>query len=473
MMEIRKKEKTGLYYGVVAAIGCAVLAGIMLFLSPVLGVADDGTLGEVIKGAGLAYPEGSEAGPDYLVGTYVWETNEGTGYRSLQTGVIWLAKLLDRMVTHDRIFDLRFLGLICLILYLPALFLLVKAAADRLPKRSQQIVITVLSVLIFADVGYVTYFNSFYPESLVLICLLYLAGAAMNLQRESGWESVWLLIFTAAGIALCFVRHYCFLTGVVCALFCFFRFRDQKDTRWNLLVVLCGVTLTAASLSSWYILQDDFNKADSLHAITRGVLLYAENPEEALGEFGIDPSYSLLADASAYDAFPAVTGYEPILEEEFYAHYNSLDVARYYVRHPGQLLYMLDSAVRTNLQVRREYCGNYEQSADRPAGSRSVFWSAYSIFKDRSAPKTIGYFIVLAALPFVLTVSLKRGASRKNKVFSELVAALALLALVQTCYVVIRCGETALGQYNGQLGMIMDILFLAAVTELLERLNIL
>ncbi len=50
----------------------------------------------------------------------------------------------------------------------------------------------------------------------------------------------------------------------------------------------------------------DFNETSKLHAMTRGVLFSSADPAKTLTEFNIDPSYELLADASAYDYLPFV-----------------------------------------------------------------------------------------------------------------------------------------------------------------------
>ena len=466
----------GWYWGLIAVIGCGVLAGIMLFAAPVIGVADDGTLSKVMQGVGLAYPEGITANSDYFQRFYVWQTELGTGYHSLQTGVIWVAKMLGRLVTDGWSFDIRFLGFLYLLLFLPALCILVKAATDRLATFGQKLVPTILAVLMFADVGYLTYFNSFYPEALILICLMYMAGAAMNLQKKSRYEFLWLLLFAVSGMLLCFVRRYCLLAGLVGSVFCLAQLYRQPDYGKRIGVVLMAAMMVAASFTSLFWMESDFHDTDRFHAMSRGVLMGSQNPEETLAEFGIDPSYSLLTDVSAYEPFPVTTGNGQSLSEGFLDHYTPWDITAYYARHPAQMVSMVDAAVKTNLEVRRESCGNYEVSAGRPAGGKSVFWSAYTIFKNRSAPKTIGYLAVLVIVSVALTAggfSLKKEQNRKNTIYLECVATLAFLTVLQTCLVIVESGTPALLQYNGQLGIVLDILLYFTVTEIIGRLNIL
>lgn len=469
-------EQSGWYWGMAAALCCAALAGIILFRTPVLGVADDGTLERVIKGAGLAYPKGTEVTAGYFQRLYVWETERGTGYYSLQTMVIWIAKMLSYLFTGGWEFDIRFLGVVYLILYLPALCIFVKAAADGLTTFGQKMVSEVFAVLIFTDVGYLTYFNSFYPEALILICLMYMVGAAINLQKKSRYEMVWLLLFVIFGINLCFVRRYCFLAGITGGFFVLLQYHRQENFGRRVSTLAFGTMLVLASFASLVWMERDFNETDRFHAMSRGVLESAENPEKALSEFGIDASYSLLTDASAYEEFPLTTGENRALYDGFLDRYTTADIAGYYIRHPAQMIYGMDTAVRMNQGVRWNSLGNYEKKEGKPFGAKSIFWSLYGTFKKRVAPKRVGFPTILVLILVALNAdgfSLKKEKNRQKSIHLECTVMLVIFMVLQTCLVVIQGGTPALSQYNGQLGITIDILTFFTVTELIGRLNIL
>lgn len=471
-----QEKHTDVYLGIGAALFCGILAIFILFLTPVLGVADDGTLYNVIQGAGLSYPYETQQSPSYFVREYVWSVNDGSGYKSSQTLIINIAKMIDYFFTNDRVFDIRFLGLLYLIMFLPAVAIVVKALSERLSKFSQKIVPFMGAIFIFADVGYITYFNSFYPEALIFICLLYMAGSALNLQKESKFEYLWLIIFTVFGVLLCFVRQYCFVAGLSGIMFLLFCTSKRKELNWKSTTVILSIIMSLATLGSFIFLESDFNSADKLHSMTRGVLMQSKDPEKILEEFGIDQSYSILTDISAYDEFPVTTPDNKVLEEEFLSKYNVWNVVRYYFRYPMRMVSMLDLAAKNNMTIVRESCGNYEQSQGMPAGARSIFWSAYGIFKDRSLPKTIGYMAILVIISIALTArgfSLKKSDNRKNMVYLECITMLTFFSVVSTCFFVVQSGQVALIQYNGQMGIITDFLLLFTVTEMLDLFNIL
>lgn len=463
------------WLAVISTVCCTVLSCIMLFIPNVLGVADDGSVTKVIHGAGLDYETGVSANPDYFVREYVWKANTQNYSWSLQTFIILLAKKLDFWFTGDRIFDIRFLGFLYLILYIPAIFFIVKAALERLKYFSEMFIASLAAVFIFADISYITYFNSFYPEALIFICFLYLFGSVMQLQKQRGMNVFYILVFAVAGSACCFIRQYCFLTGILCAVFCLFQFfRDQKKST-KVMYLIAGALLISAAMTSFFTMENDYSKVDKIHAMTGGVLFQSENPEKTLQEMGIDVSYSLLADTSCYQNFPVLTGEEDFLQEEFLNQYHGIEIAQYYLKHPLDMVSMFDIAIKTNMDITKTNCSNYEISASMPEGAKSIFWSGYSIYKKRSAPKTVGYFVILIIAFTVISgrsFSLRKTEDLNKRIYFEAMMLLTAMMVVQTMYHIIHSGQLALAQYNAQLGIGMDIMLYYLIIEILTRVNI-
>lgn len=62
----------------------AVMAVATLFLGDIAGVADDGSLTEIMSSSGLSYVEGEANGTDYFVNRYVWKSSEDITTFNLQ-----------------------------------------------------------------------------------------------------------------------------------------------------------------------------------------------------------------------------------------------------------------------------------------------------------------------------------------------------------------------------------------------------
>jgi len=221
-------------------------------------------------------------------------------------------------------------------------------------------------------------------------------------------------------------------------------------------------------------MESDFDKTSKFHAMTRGVLFESQNPRETLQEFDIDPSYELLADASSYDYLPVVKATDPVLNT-FLDQYTQLDIAIYYVRHPGALLGMLDVAIKSCFDIRREYCGNYEQSVGLPERAKSFFWGAWSNFKSNTLPKTIGYFVFLIAvsiIQFKKGYSLRFYVERRNTVFMDTVMLIVLICLSQAIITIVNSGDAQMIRHCFLIGLGIDIITYIIITEIVHRIKI-
>ncbi|MCR1842483.1 hypothetical protein [Murimonas intestini] len=464
-----------------SAVVCMLIMVLMLFISPYLGVANDSMANQKMKGFGLDYLEKDTAREDsfqsneYFIKTYESVHADGQEF-TVHTLFVTAAKAVDSFFTGDNLFDIRFLGALYGICWLPGVFLLIKSALERVKYFSEGVVLSVAGVLIFADVSYLTYFNSLYTDALIYICILYAAGASLALHKNSRWSPAYILILTISGTVFCFISRRCFLAGILLAFFCILQIRVFQEYRFKKMLIMAAAVLLAGSVVSFFQCTEEFDETGKFHAMTRGVLLQSPNPVETLDSFGIDASYAVLADCSLYDYYPVSEIENPLLHEEFMDKYTTGEIALYYIKHPGAMLSMWDLGVKSAFNLRRSYCGNYESSTGMPAMGKSIFWSAWSIFKERSAPKTIGYLALLVVVFSAMSgrkVFNKRVVRRWDYVYFTVMVIFLLIGVVDITYVMLKSGDTQLVQFNMVMGVSMDILFYYVLAEILHKLNIL
>ncbi len=135
---------------------------------------------------------------DYFIKTYTevasGEEVQGNVWNS-QLFFFRAAKALDQLFTRDSIFDIRFLALIYFFLYVPALYLIIRQSCERVKTFSEGALIAGVGLIIFSDVGYMTYFNSFYPEAIWFLAILYCVGGYMSFQKKrSGYKDLSALV---------------------------------------------------------------------------------------------------------------------------------------------------------------------------------------------------------------------------------------------------------------------------------------
>ncbi|HML49330.1 MAG TPA: hypothetical protein PKE04_21540, partial [Clostridia bacterium] len=210
--------------------------------------------------------------------------------------------------------------------------------------------------------------------------------------------------------------------------------------------------------------------------MTRGVLLQSDDPEKALEEFSIEPRYSLLTDTYADQNYPVVIVNETIIKHGFLDRYHTLDIVAHYLRNLPALVGMMDIGVKASFVTRSDYSGNYERSAGYPPRAKSPLMSAWSTFKAQSAPRTIGFFLILVFLDLTLirhgskttTKPKKRGMTPEAGVWSAL-AALSAFALLELTTVIVYSGDALLLREAFPFGVCTDVLVLVAISEVLHR----
>lgn len=460
----------------------AVVVSSILFLPNYLGVAGDGSTDDIMKSAGIYYidKEPEEIYSNYFVKTYTKISSDGEmqgKIRNSQVILIKAAKGLDDIFTGDNYFDIRFLGFLYFLLYLPAVYLIVEQACQRVKRFSEGFFIAGAGLIIFSDVGYVTYFNSFYPEALWFITMLYCVGAAMSFQRKHSnrQDVLSLILFLLSGLVLISSRRQCVVIGFLFAVYVIRLIFVRRSWRWGAVCILTSFLLSLVSIVCMFVYPSDFTETSKFHAMTRGVLFSSSNPAETLREFGIDSSYELLADASAYDYLPLVKSEDSSLYHGFMDRYTISDIGVYYLRHPGSLFGMVDVSIRAGMDMRRSNCSNYEKSAGFPKKARSLFWSGWSSFKALSAPKTVGYLILVTGAVFLLFYkgySIRPEEDRRSTVFLDILLTVLVILLSQSVVVIVSCGDAEMVQRMFLAGLSLDIVTYCVFAELLHKLKI-
>ena len=460
----------------------ALLAVLILFVPNYLGMGNDNVAEEKMGYYRLAYLDEDAEAMDGATNAYftriygITSVERGTEF-SLQGAMVMLARALDWLFTRDQRFDVRFLAFLYLLLYLPAVFLVLKAALERVKSFSESLLLAVVGALIFSDISYVAYFNSLYPDALFFILLLYMAGCSLLMHRESRFQNVYVLLLTLASMGFCLVARRGFLGGLVMASFLLMQLRQLPARGERVFCVVAATFVLTATVVSFLGLRSEFGDTGKYHAMTRGVLLQSSDPGKTLEDMGISVSYSVLADDSLYEAYPVTRLGNPLIGEEFLRRYTTRDIALYYVSHPGAMISMWDLGVKAAMNLRRDYCGNYELSAGMPPMGKSLMCSVWSVFKERSAPKTIGYVLVLAVIAFATTgrklFGRRANAGRSDYTHFMTCACMLAVGMADLTYVIMHSGDAQLIQYNIVLGAVMDILLYFVFAELLSKLNVL
>ena len=347
-----------------------------------LGVADNGYLTPRLVSMGLYDAEGAS----------------GTGYYSGGFGVAdktFNAKPSDLVYNFVKLFfpkdtvvPTALPALIYMIFAVWGVFMLVKALTSDM--KGNNILLCALTVLIVADTGYVSYFNTPYECGAAIAYFIPMIGALFMAIRYEKLRDI--IIFAIFGILFAGTMPQSGAIGIFVALFAFYLVFNQKKILNKIFFAICGVLVVISSIFALNIMTD----GDKYNSVFYGVAS-SDNPacSAVLSDLKIIGKDELCG--KAY--------FEPEVQEfitspEFdgvMRNVTPATVAKMYTKNTQHAKNMLKMAGNNSMFIKAEYLGNYHASSGK-AGVVSGFFSFYSIVKKALIPGNIVVLIAIFAL---------------------------------------------------------------------------
>lgn len=276
----------------------------------------------------------------------------------------------------------------------------------------------------------------------------------------------------AAVLLLMSVNRYAALAGLVFSIIYWRLAENKADGLARAAYLIMAAVLIMVSVGRTAALANEQTDEEKYNQMTRGVLFEATNPEEALAEFGIEPRYSLLTDTYADQSFPMALMDAQALQEGFFDHYSTMDVAIYYARHPMALLGLLDVGIHSSFASRPSYSGNFEQSVGLPPRAKSPFPALWSTFKEQLAPKTVGALLIILMIIVMMRHRKKNPEEDWVELNRSLLDVALLFSLVEMLTVLVFSGDSELVRESFLMGVSIDVLVMIFLTELLYRTKV-
>lgn len=451
----------------------------LMFVPPYIGMADNGDFYRIIKPAGLYHLDtlSEDIFFDYYIreyGIYQYHNQYAQTFYSSQALFVGAAVWLDTLLTGDALFDLRVQAAMLLPLMALCAALMTRTILNGNRHPVAHVFTVALAAWIFADSAYLAYFASFFGESVVLIATVAMTGALLmlTLKRHRGFG--WLSLYMVSALLLISSKQQNSPVGILLVPITLHLIWLHRDRLWRGVCAACAVVLAVTAVGMYAIIPDDFVNINKYHAMTRGILLQADNPEEALAEFGIDPQYSVLADTIYYDRVPLISPDDPALQSEFYAKYSFTKILAYYLRHPGKLISMLDLATQYSFTVPPQAMGNFEQSTGMPPGAQTDFFRTYSKLKANLTPDAFAGVLFYFLLVFIADFGGFKRALRERNVAGmlplEIDVTLGLIGVSQMVISIVGAGDADLAKHLFLFNVCFDILMFLLLARTLRAL---
>lgn len=406
-----------------STLGVLVLIGLLLvvlFIPPIIGMGDDGSTAAIISGSNL-YNLGDLSSKEALAffqkdwGIMEYFNDTGNAQITAQTPFLNTARNLDRAYTWDGLFDMRFYGAVIALFYLLAMYFLFETVTYG-KRATWAYIIVGLGVIIFGDTAYTAWINSFYPQALSFFLVTILGSSLILMGQEKLNDYLLIGCFFLSALLLCLLNQQYALLGLFLGILGINLKYVDKKKHFQRICVICGSLLLVSSLAAFFIMPNELSKLSTYHSMTRGVLMTADNPEQALEEFSINPQYAVLTGTSYYQAISPETMDSQEMAATFFSKVNPTGVVIYYLANPGQLYEMLNRSVDSSFNIRPAWLGNYEITQGYPPGAQTNFFTLWSYLKANYMPGNFGFIIIWTGVLIGIYVRFfRKGIIEKNE----------------------------------------------------------
>ncbi|MEO6726696.1 MAG: hypothetical protein ABIU20_01050 [Blastocatellia bacterium] len=387
-----------------AAALCLVLAlvAIQLFWPPMIGLASNGDFERLMHWGKFEYVTNDDSekyfnwvNRDFRIAQNPWTAWRGFG--SSEVVFVKLSAIVGDWLIRGGGFDLRIIGVIHLLAFVAALWLLMQGW--RVAMRLSPLYLLPGILLIFCDVGYTAYFNSFYSEPASLIFLLAMVGTGLAITPLEHRRMGLLLFFLSAGLFIA-AKPQNFALIPPLLLFCVRLFQLYRKSHQRAITVAFALALMAAPLAL-NIIAPWYTNNGRYQSTFYGILKDSSDPAADLRDLGLDPKFAVLANTTIFHTNLPVDIKSTEFQQQFYQRINHFKIAKFYLTHPSRSLTKLKVTARNGYNLRLNL-GNYEKSTALPARTESHRWSVWSSFKQQYWPKSLwllaGYWLLLLAL---------------------------------------------------------------------------
>ncbi len=421
-------------------IATAILAAV-LFVPPVIGLANNGDYGKVSLHYALFSPNEEEFYFAPQTHKFLPEKQWDSGFFTSTHLPVQAALFLHRL-SGQKDFDCRFLATVYSALFLLALGILQPCLTKLSPLRRS--LFSAALLLLLCDIVYTALFNTFFMDATALTGFLLAAAAWLRYERSQ--KLGWLILFTAAALLAMLSKAQHLLPALPLAALVASKPRPARLVSALLLLVgfFCGLRQV----------QEDYAPITIFNVAFYGILPISDNKPQHLAELGFDESYTKWIGTHTYDQGSRVG--EADFARELLRRSSQGKIAYFLATHPAITFKILIKRLNEAAFVRPLNFGNYDRSAGRPPLAQS---NAMSLASSAKSWLFLGRPFLFLAYAFTLgAIALRQPASR------------ALAATTLFAFAVGAFGDSLdVTRHLTLFNMLLDLLLLTALHAALQR----
>lgn len=368
---------------------------------------------------------------------------------------------------------------ILLALVIAALLLLVHDLYPLLGKLT--LPAGLLTACMLLGENYLGWYNSLFGETMIPVGLMLTIACTVHLAlmprgHRKSW--LWMLLLAVSVRVLCTAKAQMALAlpAALVLLIVFTVYHHPKTVKqivaFSLMgALLCGL-VSYDTLGVYRKNQGLSEKYTIWQSVFYGALMIADDPDAAMEELGIPAE--MKADIGKHAYYPNSEYVYPIesdeLQEKFYDRVTTMTLVRYYLRHPKDLLTMMNRAAQESVTLSTSfmtYTGTLYSDA-HPLHRMNLWRNLRSIF----AARAFWVYVLLygAAGVFCLTLICRKKTSKQAKLLAMLALCVMFVGVMQYPLSVIGNGFADNNKQMYTFMLCHDLLVVAAATVLVRRL---
>jgi hypothetical protein len=382
---------------------CIGLIGLQLFVPPIIGLADNGDFVKVSGRLDLG-PQRRWSG---FISTYYRspQYHFGSDVISSELAPAWLASVVSKNIRPGNVFDIRWLGAVHTLIFVLAFCVLLRLLSAMGWTATTQIASAVAFTVMFTDVMYVAYFNTFYSDAIAIVSLLLAVTSALSwiAEEKAPWSV--LALFELGSILFITSKAQHGVLGIFPALFLFLLMLTTGSGRRKIIYAGLCASLLIATFIEVRITPAPYKGQALFNLIFTKIAPGFRDPAHDLQVFGLGPDDAKYVGTNAYQSGSPIP--DAPSQKKFAERTGYFRIFRYYARHPLHAFAIMSYDLETNaIHLRPGFLTNYrfEDGFPNPTYERHFdSWSTLRsvIFKLWPSHVMIWHCIFIALAAFI------------------------------------------------------------------------
>ena len=408
----------------------------VLFISPQVGVADQGDFDRIMSVSGLSLSEADVNNPnfnrfyDYIIPFYNITSIHNIFLTPIIPSMGYLITFIATIckLSGKNLFKTHYLAIVYSIIYIGSLTLILKLI--NIKNNMQYLFLILLILTILFDGNYLIWFNSLYGEPMMITTLLLFIGSVLyyiyykytlNQTNKITSKIVFILIASLIflGSKLQVFTSLPFILILIGKIIWDNKHSISKNNLIILSLMLCLLSTYSISLN---INSGNLNNDTQYNSVFYGILNGSKSPKQDLLDLNLNPDMVIEAGKHSYLPENEYIKYIPrtqITNEEFYSKMSNTKLAKFYLTHPMKLIngmkYTATKAFHTSTSL-----GKYTQDYSETPISKFNRFTIWSSFKENILPKKLWFIISVYVTVFLVSlysyINNKSNYEIKNKI---------------------------------------------------------